>query len=268
MRRRLGLTLILCLWLVSSALGHPYNTPTVDGHVTTEPGDWMPDEWVADDSPDDCRWGPSDADLDDLYVTWDETSLYVGITTVNGPAGYGNAYLLYIDADSQNGITGATDFTSADFYARRIGFSTMGADAIMGFWNMEAGSMGVRHCGEPSNTTPVEGWSGEANPGWKHIEISIPWEGLYGIGPGQVPPGTVLRLVAAISGGDQASAYDAMPNSSTGAESDPSTPWDEFTDLDRFVEVTVDANGDGVPDNEASPVSQRTWGVLKELFAE
>lgn len=268
MRLQLGSAVLICLVLASVAHGEPFNTPTVDGHVTTDSGDWLLDELAADDAPDDCRWGPSDADLDDLYVTWDETNLYVGITTVNGPSGYGNAYLLYIDTDSQNGITGATDFRSADFYARSIGFSTIGADVIMGYWNMAPGAPGVRHCEDPTNTTPLVGSSGAVDPAWKHIEISIPWEGLYGIGVGQVPPGTTLRMVAAVCGGDQSGAYDAMPTSSTGAESDPSTAWDAFTDLDVFFEIVVDANGDGTPDSSATPVRELTWGRLKALFTE
>ena len=268
MRRQLCLVALLCLVLASAAVGQPYNTPTVDGHVTTDPGDWLPDEWVVDDVPDDSRWGSTDADLDDLYVTWDATSLHVGITTVNGPSGYGNGYLLFIDTDAQAGITGATDFSSADFYPRQITFSTMGADVVMGCWNLVIGTMGVRHCVDPSSTTPVAGWAGILDPGWKHIELSVPWDGLFGVGPGQVPPGTKLRFISSVVGGDMSGAYDAMPTSSTGVESNPSTPWNAFTDLDLFYEVTVDANGDGVPDNAASPVEELTWGRLKEAFAE
>ncbi len=268
MRRPLGLVALLILVLVSASIGQPYNTPTVDGHVSTDPGDWQLDEWVVDDVPDDCRWGPSDADLDDLYVTWDGTQLYAGIKTVNGPSGFGNGYLLFIDTDAQGGITGATDFSSADYYPRHITFSTMGADVVMGCWNLEIGSMGVRHCADPSSTTPVAGWIGIPHPGWKHIELSVPWDGLFGMGPGLVPPGTTLRFIAAVVGGDGSGAYDAMPTSSTGAESNPSTPWDAYTDLDLFFEVTVDANGDGVPDNAASPVDEVTWSRLKAVFTE
>jgi hypothetical protein len=266
MTGRLCLVLATCLAVSQPALTAPYNAPTVDGHVTTGPGDWFSDELAADDPPDDCRWGPTDADLDDLYVTWDESALYVGITTVNGPSGYGNGYLLFIDADAQTGITGAVDFSGADFYPRMIVFDGLGADAMAGLWSLQQATLGIRHCDDPTNTVPITG--AFVDPVWKHIELAIPWDGLYGLGPGLVPPGTALRLVAAIVGGDGSGAYDAMPTSSSGLESDPDTPWNASVVLDVFVDISVDTDGDGVPDPGASPVSETSWGRMKHRFAQ
>jgi hypothetical protein len=253
MRRHIPILILLVLLLACGmAAGKTYNSPYIDGHVTEDENDWEPDELGVEDPDNDNRWGASDGDLVDLYVTWDADSLYVGITTVNGPGGYGNGYLLFIDTDAQNGITGATDFSSADFYARNVTFSTMGADVIMGGWNLP-GVFDIKHCSDPASTTPVDEVYSQCNPGWKHIEARMSWNGLFGLGSGVVPDGTVLRFISAVVGGDGSGAYDAMPTSSTGVESNSSTPWDAFTDLDNYYETVVDADADGVPDEGFPP---------------
>ena len=140
---------------------------------------------------------------------------------MNEPSSYRNGHVLYIDTDAQAGITGATDFTYAGFYPRRVTFSTMGCDVIMGVWNLDMGSLDVRHCTDPTSTTPLQGGIRLIDLGLKHIEIAIPWHGLYGLGEDEerVPAGAKLRFIAAIVGGDNSGAYDAMPNTSTGVES-------------------------------------------------
>jgi len=253
---RRSLTIVFCLLVVLAAGGlvaKTYNTPDINGRVQVNENDWDADELAHRDPNNDNRWGSSDGDLVDLYVTWDADNLYVGIRTVNGPGGYGNGYLLFIDTDGQSGITGATDFSGADFYARAITFSTMGADVIMGGWNLPT-TFDVKHCSDPTATTDVEGVYTSCNPGFKHVEATFPWNSLYGLGEGVVPQGTVLRFIGTVVGGDGSGAYDALPNSSTGVESNPSTPWNATTDLDEFVEIPVDQNGDGVPDEGYPPL--------------
>jgi len=254
MRRSLFIAVLALAAILASsgAFAKTYNSPHVNGHVTTEPHDWEPDELGVVDPDNDNRWGPSDADMVDLYVTWDADSLFIGVTTVNGPSSYGNGYLLFIDTDAQNGITGATDFTGADFYARQITFSTMGADVVMGGWNLP-GVFDVKHCSDPTATTDFVGVYSQANPGWKHFEARFSWDGFFGLGDGVVPPGTTMRFIGAIVGGDGSGAYDAMPTSSTGIESNSSTEWNAITDLDNYYEVPIDANGDGVPDTGFPP---------------
>ena len=255
MRRHLAATVtVLMLLVAATALSNSYNTPTIDGRVSTLEGDWETDERAGRDPRDDSRYYPDHGDLVDLWVTWDEMNLYFGVRTTNGPANDpGNGYVVYIDTDAQEGITGATDFTSADFYPRRLTFSTMGADAIFGVWNLDQGSHGVRHCTNPSSTVPIEGAFTQINPGFQHIECAIPWDGLYGLGAGVVPEGTVLRFVAAIVGPDNTGAYDALPTTTSGMESDPATPQGAYTDLDLFIEIPLDEDGDGVPDTNYPP---------------
>ncbi len=251
MRRYAAAVAVLLLLVAASALSNSYNRPTIDGRVTTLEGDWESDEWVGRDPRDDCRHYPDQGDLRDLWVTWDETNLYFGVRTVNGPAD--NGYVLYIDEDAQEGITGATDFTSAAFYPRRVTFSTMGVDAIFGVWKLEPGTEGIRHCDDLSVMSPIEGAYAQMNPGIKHYEGVIPWDGLYGLGEGVVPEGTILRFVAAVVGVDNTGAFDALPTTTSGMESDPSTPDGAYTDLDLFIEIPVDTDEDGVPDTNYPP---------------
>ncbi len=68
-----------------AASAKTYNSPYVDGHVTVATNDWDADELGVTDPANDCRYYPSDGDLTQLYVTWDADSLYVGVTTTNGP---------------------------------------------------------------------------------------------------------------------------------------------------------------------------------------
>ncbi|MCK4511118.1 carboxypeptidase regulatory-like domain-containing protein, partial [bacterium] len=254
MRRYLAAAVsVLMLLVAASALSNSYNTPTIDGRVSTEEGDWQTDELAWQDPNNDNRWGSSDGDLVDLYVTWDADSLYVGVKTTNGPSTLGNGYLVFIDTDAQDGITGATDMGSADFYERKIRFSTMGADVVMGLWSFEVGNHGIRHCSDPTNTTVIDETYIQINPGLQHIEFGIDWNGIFGLGRAEVPPGTTLRVICAVVGGDGSGAYDALPTSSTGVESNGATPWDDYTDLDVYVEFPVDANGDGVPDEGYPP---------------
>jgi hypothetical protein len=263
---RACLPLLILLLVVGTALPETYNTPTIDGTVSIDPDDWDASDLAVNDPDDDCRYAPGDPDMDDLYVTWDADSLYVGIVTARPPGGYGNGYVLFMDFDAQAGITGATDFTNANFYARKITFSTMGADVVMGAWNLEGPFL--KFCSDPTSTTDVPEQRTASNTDVRHIEAAVSWNGLYGLGRGNVPEGTTLRFIAAIVGGDGSGAYDAMPTSSTGLESDPGTPWDATTDLDVYSEAIVDANNDGIPDVGYSPVEPATWGEIKSRFSE
>ena len=261
MRRTLPVVVLLALLVaLGTATSKTYNSPNVNGRVRIDAGEWEADELVFDDPNDDCRYYPSDGDLDNLWVTWTADSLYVGIKTVNGPGGYGNGYLLFIDSDWQNGVTGATSFVDADFYGRQLQFEDFGAEIVMGGWNLPV-TFDAMYCSDPTSTSPVEEFYSQCNPGLKHIEARFSWNALFGLGDGQVPSGTTLQFIAAVVGGDGSGPYDLMPTSSSGIETNGATAWNALITADRAVEIVVDANGDGVPD-EGYPPSGAISGLV------
>jgi hypothetical protein len=269
--RLLPLVFCVLLAIAPAAEGTTYNTPTVDGSIEVSSGDWDDDELVTDDPGDDSRYG--EADIDDIHVTWDATALYVGITTSQPPGSFGNGYVVFIDTDAhETSITGATDFTSADFYARRITFTGMGADIVIGGWSFQT-DFDVKDCVDPASTQPIAGAASAYNADSLSFEVAIPWSGIY-TGGSTVPIGAAMKLVAVSVGGDGSGAYDAAPSSGhdsdsdgTPDESDPDVAWDATTDLDIFWEVLIDSDTDGIPDDGRSiRIDPTTLGEIKAMF--
>ncbi|MBD3367037.1 MAG: hypothetical protein GF405_02535 [Candidatus Eisenbacteria bacterium] len=259
-------TVALAAALAIPAAAETWNTPTIDGVVSVGLDDWDADDWAIDDPDNDCRYPDSDPDMDDLYVTWDADSLYVGIITADPPGGFGNGYVLWIDIDFQDGITGATDFSNADFYARNVTFNGAGMDVVLGAWNLEGPLF--KGCVDPTATTDMPGARAASDTAARHIEGAISWVGLYGPQPETVPEGTTLKFVAAIVGGDGSGAYDAMPTTMSGVEQDDATPFNETIDLDVFYTAIVDGDLDGIPDQGYSLVEPVTWTRIKAMFDE
>ncbi|MGQ9809894.1 MAG: glucodextranase DOMON-like domain-containing protein [bacterium] len=256
-----GLTKILAvlfLTLTSSlALATTFNSPSIDGIINIDPQDWDQDELLIDDSPNDCRY--PEADIDNVYATWDSTNFYIGVRTNRPPGGYGNGYVVFIDTDGQSpSITGATDFTNANFYPRRIKLENMGAEIMIGGWSFQT-PFDVRYCSDPTKTQPVPGAVTSYNRSHLSFEVKIPWGSMFR-GVSGVPAGTVLKIVVVSVGGDGSGAYDAAPNSSKDRdndgipdESDPDLAWNEYTALDRYLELLVDWDKNGIPDRNFPP---------------
>jgi hypothetical protein len=78
-------------------------------------------------------------------------------------------------------------------------------------------------------------------------ELAIPWDVLYGLGPGLVPTGTKIGVVASV-------CWDPEPDGELGGDSAPNNVSATLPEIDNFHEVTVDGDNDGVPDpgNQAS----------------
>jgi hypothetical protein len=267
------LLLLVCAPLAIAPIvkGTTYNTPGIDGTIEVSPGDWDEDEVVTDDLADDSRYG--EADIGDLYMTWDTANLYLGVATSLPPGTLGNGYVIFIDKDAHEAsVTGATDFTGADFYPRHITFTEMGADIVVGGWNFET-QFDVRDCVDPASTEPITGAVSGYNAGDLTFEVAIPWSGIYG-GGSTVPVGAAMKIVTVSIGGDGSGAYDAAPNSGYDSdsdgipdESDPDTAWDAYTDLDVFKEVVIDSDMDGIPDDGRSiDIEPTTFGEIKATF--
>ena len=78
-------------------------------------------------------------------------------------------------------------------------------------------------------------------------EMAIPWDVLYGLGAGNVPPGASISLVASIT-------WDPEPDGELGGDQAPDNITATTPELDNFVTLTVDGNGDGLPDAGNEPV--------------
>jgi hypothetical protein len=72
-------------------------------------------------------------------------------------------------------------------------------------------------------------------------ELAIPWNVLYGLGAGHVPANAQIGLVASL-------AWDPEPNGRLGGDQAPNNIAATAPVLDNRTLVTIDSNGDGVPD--------------------
>jgi hypothetical protein len=72
-------------------------------------------------------------------------------------------------------------------------------------------------------------------------EMAIPWDVLYGLGPGQVPVDTKIGVVASV-------CWDPEPDGELGGDSAPSNISATLPEIDNFIEIVVDGDSDGVPD--------------------
>jgi hypothetical protein len=74
-------------------------------------------------------------------------------------------------------------------------------------------------------------------------EIAVPWDVLYGLGPGIVPVGTKIGVVASV-------CWDPEPDGELGGDSAPNNTSATLPEIDNFCEIWVDTDNDGLPDPE------------------
>jgi hypothetical protein len=240
----LGAALLLVLaWVVLispiQAVAAPPTTPIIDGVIHADGTDWDADELVVDDPLTDSAWG-SGNELDNLYVTWDEDNLYVGVSyTVNT-----NAMIVYVDLGTSGG---ETDFNSGrgwtGAYPRNITVTAeTDIDLMLARWDHNA----------PQAYTVVDNASTDisssANVSYTTdmVEYAIPWSVV-----GR-PYSDTICLVTILAGGDNWGAADSMPdNASTNGDGGP----DGLTNLycfgyapyqDELVINELDADTPGV----------------------
>lgn len=241
LKRVLLVAAILALF-VSLPSARPFKSPVVDGAITGDGTDWDADDLAVDDPLGDTTWGPND--IDNLWVTYDAFYLYIGVRyRIDN-----NAMIVLLDSGSG---TGASNINTLDWYARNFNFpDSIKADYIVANWN--GSPLGVRRI--TSNTTTVdvttECLTANAAKGdfYQEAEIAIPWNTIYGLGPGLVKPGTLVRVVALIAGGDHWNGPDSAPDNPgmNGAGT--------ATTLYNFFRLPVDRGADGYPDGYAGAI--------------
>jgi hypothetical protein len=222
---------------------------TIDGYF--EAGEWADCTFVVDDPDGDSGWHPTeDPDMNEifgLYADWDADFLYLGI---NGQV-QGNSWLLYLDIDP-GGVGGETDLTAIDAWERGTTFTALGfaADFQYGCYQHQGAfdSDSFFSIDSPTATTALTDSIISAFDPYQNYgtdggsEIAIPWNVLYGLGPGTVPPNAELSLVASI-------CWDPEPDGELGGDSAPSNSSASLPVIDTVETLTIDSDGDGVPDD-------------------
>ena len=191
---------------------------TIDGDLS----DWGSYEVVGVSNLD----GPDGADLDKLYVSYDDQYLYVALTT-NNTASWGIVYGFGLDV-KDGGYTGDTDA-----WGRKIGFSR-GVDYEIYFWYDGGGdTIG----GGNFITWNGSGWvyqdvgsvvtyAATTGNGLQVLEMAIPWDAIGG----RTSEVAIISWVAGSYGGD--SAVDTVPL-------DPAVDGNDWTDQDVLSNFAV-----------------------------
>jgi len=229
----------------------------IDGRLD----DFQTDEWVLDASTPvaersgDSRWG-LDNDVRAIALTWDNYNLYIGVpaTTVNSDL------MLFIDTM----CGGITDFASASLFPRNLSLGAMGANFVLQVTRERPEPRAAYvDCANPIRLIAPDAlhsvYLQDGNTSGA-LEIAIPWEHLgsfAGAGGGtSVPsPGTVLRVVAAITAGAGGGVGDAGPDPTVLLENDST----RVALVNNFVEVPLDGNGDGLLDLGIAPRAVATY---------
>ena len=227
---------------------------TIDGLIDTT--EWVPYTLVVDDPDDDSSWHPPENplmnELYGIYVDWDQDFLYLGI---NGQV-QSNSWILYLDTDP-GGPNGETDLTAIDTWERGTVFAYPGfrADFQYGCYQHQGAwdSDSFFSIDSPTSTTALTDSIISAFDSFHTCgvnggsEIAIPWNVLYGLGPGHVPPNAALSFVCSV-------CWDPEPNGELGGDSAPSNVSASLPTIDNAYTVTIDHDGDGVPDEGATGV--------------
>jgi len=241
---------------------------TIDGLIDTS--EWAPYTLVVDDPDDDSGWHPpEDPDMNELfglYADWDADFLYLG---VSGQV-QSNSWILYLDTDP-GGPLGQTDLTGIDAWERGTTFTAAGfkADFQYGCYQHQSAFDGDSFFSIDSATTTtaltdsvisafdsfhVNGTNGGS-------EMAIPWNALYGLGAGAVPPNASFSLVSSI-------CWETDFDGELGGDSVPSNSSAALPVIDAAYTITVDHDGDGLPDEGSTGVDEGDAVVARSFLRQ
>nr|WP_206204540.1 CARDB domain-containing protein [Thermococcus sp. 21S7] len=204
-----------------------YGTKIIDGSLN----DWKASDLIATGQ----NSGLDGANLDRLYVSWDEQYLYIAIKT-NNTQSWDVAYGIGIDIDPG---TGSGYTSGGDSWGRSVEFSGgFAPDYEIYFWWSKASGMGAGNF----NTWAGSGWdnngissvggsfayTGDTTTGLQTIEIKIPWSALGG-----KPDRIAVMAWITGSGG---SAVDSLPADQA---IDYANIGNEWGDTDTFTSMAV-----------------------------
>ena len=203
------------------------------------------------ESPTDSYWGEYN-DVKQIKVTWDELYLYLAVDACS----FDNNILFFIDIDDDYGIE---DMSELNAWQRSFKFYNCNPDFFVGtwdtndipqFWKVQAGgSMHVEQISTIETSATFD--TGNLNGS---MEIKIAWGVLFEDHP--IQSFQIIKLLSVItSGDDYTSGPDSSPDNLGGMTNDSG----QMVVLDNYVDILIDANGDGYPDMNIEPQKQRTF---------
>jgi len=256
---------VLVVAVVASALSlaagvgaTTYSGVTVDGDL----GDFAADEHTAGDPLGDGSYGANN-DLGQLYVTWDATQLYLGFDY----RAWGTAVLYLVEAGNSGG---ATTLCPVSGYGGAFPANVQGPgfDLMLGLFVPDDSTTPVPFLFALSagGSTDITSSSAvavmlketvnTATPQHEgSVELKLPWDTLYGLGAGKVPPGAKLQIAGVMRGKLDGDGLGDVSPDPAGAVNQSACGSATGNSLSKFHEVTIDADGDGVPEQGWSPGS-------------
>ena len=130
-----------------------------------------------------------------------------------------------------------------DWFPRNFHFYPEDApEFLIARWDGDpSGRPELRHIPAPNTTEPVPEDQYElvdlpAGGNLRYMEVAIPFQTLYGLGEGQVPPYVRIRLVAVIAGGDGYGGPETVPDNPITNEAGPIL-------IETLYEHPVDTDG-------------------------
>jgi hypothetical protein len=182
---------------------------------------------------------------------WDATYLYLGI---DGQVS-NNSWILYLDTDV-GGANGQTNLTAIDTWERGATFTATAfkPDVQWGTYQHQ-GPFDSSSLFRLTSATTSSNLTAQAILAFdsQHTfgaesgsEIAIPWDVLYGLGPNACPAGAKIGVVASL-------CWDPEPNGELGGDVAPNNRSAVQPALDNFRYLSIDNDGNGVPDPNPVP---------------
>lgn len=191
------------------------------------------------ESEADSRWG-SYIDINTIKITWDTDYLYIATDGILN----GNNTIMYLDTGLGLGVSSAGGFSA---WKRRLLFENIKPNYFLATWdnNYYPQFYKINSASSVSEKTAEISARSSFNSTVKgSMEAKIPWDTLYSLGVGRVASGATLKILGVIVGGDDTSAPDSAPNTTSYLPSDS----DEYANIDNYIILPVDSDNDGYAD--------------------
>ena len=207
----------------------------------------------------DSYWGEFN-DVEQIKVTWDSNYLYVAVDACS----WDNNVILFLDVYDDYGLTEMNDLNtwkrSFFFYNQNPDFflSTWDTNTNPQFWQMREGeNLNADEIPDLEDYATFD--TGNLD---RSMEAAIPWELIYyegNSGQRTMQNYPTIKFVTLItSGDDNTSGPDVAPDNLGGMSDDSS----QLLVIDNYIEVTIDMDGDGLPDLNINP---NDWDRIKYL---